>query len=104
MWQEGHYWVSKVPIVTQSPLFRYSYIIIDHESGKKIDGEESGIRRIADLASCDSLNEDVHGNEEIESCGYNVNTRGYSKHIDINDIWDTIKVKFSVLHSKIQNH
>jgi hypothetical protein len=53
VWTDGHIWVSKTPLVTSTPLFRYRYVMIDSRSGKQVD-KVGGIKRIADLRSITS--------------------------------------------------
>lgn len=45
-WTEDHHWVTKQPIITQSPFFRYKYVLLEDGNLK---GWERGIDRIAQL-------------------------------------------------------
>lgn len=46
--------MSEKPLVTNVPIFRYSYIMIDQKSGKRVDNDEKGINRICDLNAIQS--------------------------------------------------
>jgi hypothetical protein len=75
--------------------------MMNFNSKSKIDNQERGIRRVADLSSIDSqgLNANIH--EEMKNVGYIMHSSGNTKIIEIFDIWKTIKVKFTVLHTKL---
>jgi hypothetical protein len=51
VWTAGHYWVLPQPLIVQSPIFQYKYMM--HDKSKSLstaDGIwEQGIDRIADL-------------------------------------------------------
>ena len=103
-WTEGHVWVSEKPLITTQPFFRYSYLMMNLDSTTKIDNKETGVSRIADLASIGSHGDQYHGrNDDTETIGYYLNSHGATKHIEIHDIWRCIKVKFTVLHSRLED-
>lgn len=104
-WTEGHIWVSEIPVVTRQPMFRYNYIMIDAKSGKQVDQNERGVKRIADLASIGSHGDtSVNLRHGFDTDGYVVNREGNVRHIEIYDIWNTLKIKFTVLHPRITHH
>jgi len=103
-WTAGHIWVSEKPLLTCKPYFRYSYIMMKLEAVSEIDDQEKGIKRIADLASIGSHGEHAHGkDDDTETIGYYMQSQGQCKHVEIFDIWRAIKVKFTVLHTRL-NH
>ena len=71
-------------------------------STTKIDDQEKGVKRIADLASIGSHGERSHhrGDDDTETIGYYMQSHGRTKHVEIFDIWRCIKVKFTVLHTR----
>jgi hypothetical protein len=99
-WTEGHIWVSEQPLVTKTPNFRYNYIMIDQKSGKQVDNDEKGIKRICDLASIGSHGQSAFSGFDNRNVGYQMQRQGNTLFVDINDIWQTLKVKFTVLHTQ----
>ena len=99
-WTDGHVWVSEKPVVTYTPNFRYNYIMIDQKSGQKIDHDEKGIKRICDLASIDSHGASAYAGVENKNAGYHMTRQGKQVLVDICDIWQILKVKFTVLHTQ----
>lgn len=79
-------------------MFRYNYIMIDQKSGKQLDDDE-GFRRVADLKSIAS--HDYNQFTSYNANGYLVQRVGTCLHVDILDHWQTMKVKFSVLHTRL---
>jgi hypothetical protein len=74
-WTEGHIWVSERPVITSSQFFKYKYIMIDQRS-KNRDDETN--YRVADM--------------DVMS-GYQNSNR-----INMEDEWETFKVRFTVFH------
>ena len=99
-WTNGHIWVSTTPIRTSSALFRYNYIQIDERTNKKCDDDE-GIKRIADLKSIVASGS-TH-NPSIANQGFSVNRQGNLLQVDIHDIWQTMRIKFTVMHTRIHH-
>jgi len=77
-WTAGHIWVSERPVITTSQFFKYKYIMIDQRS--KARDDETNFR-VADL--------DVMG-------GYQNSNR-----INMEDEWESFKVRFTVFHPVI---
>ena len=45
-WTEGHVWVSEKPIVTENPVFKYKYLLLENGEPKQWEASED---RVADL-------------------------------------------------------
>ena len=77
-WTEGHYWVSVVPLYTNRPYFKYKYC-------QYSDGHiEDGMDRLADVEVLPEIN----SRGGIQDVQYKV--------VQLNDIWESFKVNFSV--------
>jgi len=100
-WTDGHVWVSEKPILTRTPNFRYNYIMIDQKSGQKIDHDEKGIKRICDLASIESHGQSAYSGLDNKNAGYHMTRSGNTICVDICDIWQMMKIKFTVLHTPL---
>lgn len=67
----------------------------------KIDDDET-VKRIADLKSISSRGNFAH-NENSNEQGYCVQKSGNTYLVDIHDTWSTMKIKFTVLHTRIHS-
>jgi hypothetical protein len=45
-WTDGHVWVSEKPIVTENPVFKYKYLLLENEEPRQWEASED---RVADL-------------------------------------------------------
>ena len=80
-WTEGHYWVSVEPLYTNQPYFKYKYI-------QYSDGHiEDGMDRLADVEVLPEI-------QKSNQVGLIRN--GVYKIVQLNDIWESFKVNFSV--------
>lgn len=102
-WTTGHIWVSEKPLVTTQPYFRYSYLMMNIDAKTVIDDQEK-FKRIADLAAIGSHGENFGNDNDTETIGYYLQSHGQTKHIEIFDIWRSIKVKFTVQHTRLEHN
>lgn len=100
-WTDGHIWVSEKPFLTRTPIFRYSYIMIDASSGKQVHNDEKGIKRICDLATIETASNSPLAGLDNRNNGFTVSKSGGQFHVNINDTWRFMKIKFTVLHTQI---
>lgn len=84
VWTAGHIWVSKEPVVTNTPYFSYKYMLTGNE--KQVIDQEKGIARVADISLLKNMT------AKTSNIGNGI------KNVEINDVWEKFKVHFTVYH------
>jgi hypothetical protein len=75
--------------------------MIDQKSGQKVDHDEKGIKRICDINSIESHGQSAFSGFDNRNVGYHMQRHGNTLLVELLDIWQTLKVKFTVLHTQI---
>ena len=74
-WSPGHTWVMKAPLVTNTPIFNYKYLVLKDKKG--VSRWEKCTNRVADLKALSKSQK--------------------SPHVEIEDKWEIFKLKISIL-------